>query len=68
MSSSIYVYNDGIQHNTSSTVVSSVLTIINNNFNININDDNNDDKDTEISQTHHFIFMHGKSHTITPSL
>ena len=64
MSSSIYVYNDGIQHNTSSTVVSSVLTIINNNFNININDD----KDTEISQTHHFIFMHGKSHTITPSL
>jgi hypothetical protein len=66
MSSSTYVYNDGIQHNTSSTVVSSVLTIINNNFNI--NDDNNDDKDTEISQTHHFIFMHGKSHTITPSL
>ena len=31
MSSSTYEYNDGIQHNTSSTLVSSVLTIINNN-------------------------------------
>ena len=31
ISSSTYEYNDGIQHNTSSTLVSSVLTIINKN-------------------------------------